>query len=74
MILNALKFLAKIRGNHKIVKKETNSISISVFGYEKKEKQPIYYHKNFAKKSFIANRRKRQKIIGFYQRFRYIHL
>ena len=49
MILNALKFLAKIRGNHKIVKKETNSISISVFGYEKKEKQPIYYHKNFAK-------------------------
>ena len=37
MILNALKFLAKIRGNHKIVKKETNSISISVFGYEKKE-------------------------------------
>ena len=37
MILNALKFLAKIRGNHKFVKKETNSISISVFGYEKKE-------------------------------------
>ena len=53
MILNALKFLAKIRGNHKIVKKETNSISISVFGYEKKEKQPIYYHKNFAKKFLL---------------------
>ena len=37
------KFPVKIRDIHKIEKK--NSISISVFGYENKEKHPIYVSK-----------------------------
>ena len=37
------KFSAKIRDIHKIEKK--NSVGISVFGYENKEKHPIYVSK-----------------------------
>ena len=38
-----IKFPAKVRDTHKIEKK--NSICISVFGYEDKEKRPIYVSK-----------------------------
>ena len=38
-----VKLPAKIRDIHKI--KKNNSISISVFGYENKEKYPIYVSK-----------------------------
>ena len=40
-----IKFPVKIRDIHKIEKK--NSISISVFGYENKEKHPIYVSKKY---------------------------
>ena len=38
-----IKFPAKIRDIHKI--ERNNSIGITVFGYENKEKHPIYYQK-----------------------------
>ena len=45
-----MKFPVKIRGIHKIVK---NSISIIVFGYENKEKHPIYVSKKFYEKKYM---------------------
>ena len=38
-----IKFPVKVKDNHKIEK--MNSIGISVFGYENKEKYPIYVSK-----------------------------
>ena len=43
-----MKFAVKISDIHKIEKK--NCIRISVFGYEKKEKYPLYVSKNTFKK------------------------
>ena len=40
-----IKFSVKIRDIHKTERK--NSISISVFGYENKEKHPIYVSKKY---------------------------
>ena len=41
--LKDIKFQVKLRGIHKIEKK--NSIGISIYGYENKEKYPIYVSK-----------------------------
>ena len=46
-----MKFTAKIRAIYKIEKKI--SIGISVFGYENKEKHPIYVSKNAVKKTML---------------------
>ena len=46
-----MKFPVKIRDIHKIEKK--NSINISVFGYENKEKHPIYVSKQFCEKKHV---------------------
>ena len=46
-----IKFPAKIIGIHKIEK--NNSIGISVFGYENKEKHPIYVSKQFCEKKML---------------------
>ena len=46
-----LKSPVNIRDIHKIEKK--NFISISVFGYENKEKHPIYVSKKCAKKNML---------------------
>ena len=46
-----MKFPVKIRDIHKFEK--TYSISISVFGYENKEKHPIYVSKNVVKKNML---------------------
>ena len=47
-----IKSLVKVRDIHKIEKKK--SIGISVFGYENKEKHPIYVSKNFVKKNILT--------------------
>ena len=44
-----IKFPIKVRDIHKIGKKKKNSIGISAFGYDSKEKQPIYISKNVKK-------------------------
>ena len=46
-----IKFPVKIRDIHKIEKK--NSIGISVFGYENKEKYPIYVSKKCSEEKHI---------------------
>ena len=46
-----IKFPVKIRDIHKI--KKNNSIGIRAFGYENKEKRPIYVSKNVAKKNML---------------------
>ena len=46
-----IKFQVKFRDIHKIETK--NSIGISVFGYENKEKHPIYVSKNVVKKNML---------------------
>ena len=46
-----IKFPVKVRDIHKIEKK--NSISISVFGYENKEKDQIYVSKNFSEENML---------------------
>ena len=46
-----IKFPVKIRDIHKIEKK--SSIGNSVFGYENKEKHPIYVSKKCAKKNML---------------------
>ena len=46
-----MKFPVKIRDIRKIEKK--NSIGISVFGYENKEKHPIYLSKNCYKEKHV---------------------
>ena len=47
-----IKFLVKTRGTHKIEK--MNSIGISVFGHENKEKYAIYVSKNVVKKNMLG--------------------
>ena len=47
-----IKFPVKIRDIHKI--EEKNSICISVFTYENKEKHPIYVSKNVVKKNMLV--------------------
>ena len=49
-----IKFPVKIRDIHKIEKK-ANSFGISVFGYENKEKHPIYVSKNVVKKNMLTH-------------------
>ena len=45
-----IKFPIKVRDIHKIEKKKKKkSIGISAFGYDSKEKQPIYISKNVKK-------------------------
>ena len=46
-----IKFPVKIRNIHKIEK--NNSIGISVFGYENKEKHPFYVSQNVVKKNML---------------------
>ena len=46
-----IKFPVKIRDIHKIEKK--NSIGISVFGYENKEKYPIYVSKKCCEEKHV---------------------
>ena len=46
-----IQFLVKIRDIHKIEK--NNSIGISAFGYENKEKHPIYVSKKKKKKKML---------------------
>ena len=46
-----IKFPVKVRDVHKIEKK--NSIGVSVFGYENKEKRSIYVSKNVVKKHML---------------------
>ena len=46
-----IKFPVKVRDIHKIEKK--NSIDISVFGYENKEKYPIYVSKQCCKEKHV---------------------
>ena len=47
-----ISFPVKIRDVHQIEK--MNSVDISVFGYENKEKHPIYVSKNVAKKNMLS--------------------
>ena len=59
-------FSINVRDIHKVEKK--NSIAISVFGYEIKEKRQIYVsRKNVVKKTcqLVIDRRNRQKSITF---------
>ena len=67
--LNGIKFPVKVRDIHKIEK--INSIGISVFGYENKEKHPIYVSKKCCEEKHVdlLLRRKRQKTLCSYQRF-----
>ena len=46
-----IKFLVKVRDTHKIEKK--NYIGISVFGYESKEKCPIYVSKTCCEEKYV---------------------
>ena len=45
------KFLVQVRDIHKIEKK--NSIGISIFGQQNKEKHPIYMPKNAVKENML---------------------
>ena len=58
--LKDLKFSVKVKHIHKIDKK-TNSNSISVFGYENKEKHPIYVSKNVVKKKMLIYYQEKKK-------------
>ena len=52
----AVKSLVKIRNIHKIRKK--NSMGISVFGYENREKYPIYVSKKCCEEKHTDKRRR----------------
>ena len=67
LYLKDIIFPVKIRDIYKIEK--TNSIGISVFGYENKEKYPIYVSKKRCEKNVITNRKRRQKTVSSYQGF-----
>ena len=72
------KFPVKIRDNHKIeTNKKKNSIGISVFGYENKEKYLLYASKNTFKKQvglLIEQKYKQHYVlITDYNTFRYDH-
>ena len=70
-----IKCPVKVRDVHKIEKKK-KFVSISVFGYENKEKHPINVSKKIWRKVclFFLNRRKRKEILPSYQRFQYMHV
>ena len=68
--LKNIKFRVRNRDIYKTEK--TNSINVSDFDYENKEKNPIYVSKkSFEEKhvDFIIDRRKRKKTLCSYQRF-----
>ena len=70
-----IKFQVKVREIHKIERK--NSIGISVFDYENKEKHPIYVSRKLCEYllcEFIINSIKMQKALCSYQRFQNIHV
>ena len=46
-----IKFLVKISDIHKI--KKINSIGINIFGYENKEKHPIYVSKKYCEENHV---------------------
>ena len=48
-----IKFPVKIIDTHKIEKK--NSIGVSFFGYENKEKHPVYVAKNVVEKKMLIH-------------------
>ena len=72
-----IKFPVKIRDSHKIVTK--NSIDVSVFGYENKEKHPIHASKTFCEEKhvdllLIEEKGKRQYVlIKNFDTFMYNH-
>ena len=68
-----IKFPVKTREIYKIEKK--NSIGISVFGYENKEKHPIYVSKNCCQEKHLGLllKAKKSKALCSYQSFQYIH-
>ena len=63
-----IKLPVKIRDIQKIEKKNPNTIDINAFGYENKNKYPIYVYKNVVKKTcwFTIDRRRRQKTLWSY--------
>ena len=65
-----IKFPVKVRDIYKFEKKR-NFIGISAFGFENKEKHPIYVSKKVWKKTcwFIINRRWRKEALCSYQIF-----
>ena len=67
LYLKDIRFPVKIRDIYKIEK--TNSIGISVFGYENKEKHPIYVSKKRCEKNIITNRKRKQKTVSSYRGF-----
>ena len=58
-----IKFQVNFKDIQKLEKK--NSIGISVFGYENKEKHPIYVSKNVVKRNMLIRRRKRKKLFSY---------
>ena len=58
-----IKFQVNFKDIQKLEKK--NSIDISVFGYENKEKHPIYVSKNVVKRNMLIRRRKRKKLFSY---------
>ena len=72
----SIKFPVKIRDIHKIEKKK-NFIGISVFGYENKEKYPIYVSKRCCEDKpvdLLLIGCRREKVLCSYQLFQYIHV
>ena len=68
-----IKFPVKIRDSHNIEKQ--SSISISIFGYQNKEKYPIYVSSKQNKRYwFIIDKRRRWKTIFSYQGFWFIYV
>ena len=62
-----IKLPVKIRDSHEIKKK--NSIGTSVFGYENKEKHPIYVSKKCCEKKHVDLLLTGKEILCSYQRF-----
>ena len=56
------------------MKKKKNSISISAYCYESKEKYPIYVPTKCCEDKHIIERRRRQKALFYYQRFKYLNV
>ena len=72
-----MKFPVKIRDIHKIEKR--NSIGISAFGYENKEKYPIYVSRKCCEKKhvdllLIGEEKKTLSFFNDFNRFMYQHL
>ena len=69
-----IKFPAKIRDIHKVEIK--NSISISVFSYENKEKHPIFLSKKCCEEKYVDLLliEEGEKTLCSYQRFQLIYV